>query len=115
MQRYFQIALVIAALGCCDQIRADDDPLAYIPSNASVLAHVRAGDLYNTSLLQEIRKAAGKDFDTYLGKAKDEIGLAVDSVDTATFCYPNMPQGPGDEQTFMIIVTTKTPYDKGAL
>jgi hypothetical protein len=115
MYRFCQSIVVVAALGCVERVRAADDPLAYIPANASVFAHVRAGDLYNTSLIQEIRKAAGKDLDTYLGKAKDEIGLAVDSVDTATFCYPNMPQGPGDEQTFVIIVTTKTPYDKVAL
>jgi prepilin-type processing-associated H-X9-DG protein len=92
-----------------------NDPLAYIPANASVLIHLRAGDLWNTSLLQEVRKAMGKDFDAYLEEPKKEIGLAVDSIDTATFCFPNMPQGPGDEQTFVVIVTTKTPYDRDAL
>ncbi len=115
MRRFFQVIAVVAGFGCSDPVQAADDPLAYIPANAAVFAHARAGDLWNTSLIQEICKAAGKDLDKYLGEAKDEIGLAVDSVDTVTFCYPNMPVGPFDQQVFLIIVTTKTPYDKDSL
>src|SRR5580658_8392126 len=84
--------------------QAADDPLAYVPSNASVLIHLRAGDLWNSSLVQEARKAAAKDLDGYLADVQKEIGISIESVATAIFFYPNMPQGPGDEQTFAVVV-----------
>ncbi len=114
MRLLFGTFATVAMLAPLDCIRAADDPLAYVPANASLFVHVRAGDLWNTALIQEVRKAAAKDLPTYLDEAKDELGLAVDSVDTFTFCFPDMLQI-GNDESFVIIVTTKTPFDKSAL
>jgi hypothetical protein len=89
--------------------------LAYVPTNAGVFAHLRVGELWNSPLLGEIRKAAAKDIDKALAAAEKEIGIRPDAVDTVTFFYPTMPMGPGDEQAFVVIVTTNKPYDKNTL
>jgi hypothetical protein len=52
---------------------------------------------------------------TALIAADKEIGIRPDIVDTATLIYPTMPQGPGDETTFILIVTTTKPYDQASL
>ncbi len=116
--RRFSGAITLAVLACFaapERARAADDPLAYVPSSASVLMHLRLGDVWNSTIAQEILKSAGKDLDRPLAEFKKEVGIPLETVDTATFLYPNMPQGPGDERTFVVIVTTKKPYDRDAI
>jgi hypothetical protein len=106
-------ALLLAAATC--PAADPSDPLSYVPGDAAVFIHLRAGEVWNTPLVTEIRKAVGGDLDKALAAAEKEIGIRPDLVDTATFFYPTMPQGPGDETTFVAIVTTTKPYDKSAL
>jgi hypothetical protein len=89
-----------------------DNPLAYVPAQAAMFAHLRVGDLWNSKLSMEIRKAGGKDFDKAIADAVKEFGIHPDAVETVTFFYPTMPMGPGDQQVFILIVTTNKPYDK---
>ena len=91
------------------------DPLSYVPVNAGVFGHLNVAMVWNSPLGQEIRKAAGKDLDKALAYVEMETGVRLETVETVTFYYPNMPQGPGDETTFNVIVTTNKPYDKVAL
>lgn len=96
-------------------VRAADDPLAYVPGNAAVFIHLRAGDIWNGTVVKEARQSLGKELDGYLALAKEFIGISPELADTVTFLYPNMPQGPGDERTFVVAVTTTKPYDRATL
>ncbi len=113
----FALLLMSNAAAAADSPRATGkiDPLAYVPPDAAVFVHLRAGEVWNIPLFAEIRKSAGKDLDKALGVIENEVGIPIQLVDTATFCYPTMPQGPGDETTFLLIVNTTRPYDKNTL
>jgi hypothetical protein len=116
MRVFFATLLVAALPGApAKTLHAADDPLARVPPSASVFAHLRVADVWNSPIGQEVRKAAGKDLEKPLGEFQKEVGLPIDHVDTATFCYPNFPQGPGDQQQFIVIVTTVKPYDRDGL
>ena len=91
------------------------DALAYVPADAAFFAHLRVGEVWNSPLFTEIRKTAGKDLDKALGVIEKEVGIPITLVDTATFFYPVMPQGPGDETTFVLMFTTAKAYDKETL
>lgn len=109
------VVALLASFAIMAPARAADDPLAYVPSNAAVFIHLRAGEIYNGTVFQEARKSLGKELDKYLALAKEAVGASPESVDTATFFYPTMPQGPGDERTFVVAVTTTQPYDRNTL
>lgn len=93
------------------------EPLSYVPSNAAVFAHLRVADVWETPLTASVRKdlVTGLAIQTALIAAEKQIGIRPDIVETVTFFYPTMPMGPGDETTFVLIVTTNKPYDKATL
>ena len=113
------VAFLLATnfVGAADAPRASAkfDPLAYVPADAAVFAHLRVGEVWNSPLFAEVRKTAGKDVDKLLELIDKELGLAAPTIESATFCYPTMPQGPGDETTFLAIFTTGKPFDKETL
>jgi hypothetical protein len=112
------LAALVAAIQAAPNIAAEPkDPLSYVPSNAAVFAHARVADLWETPLVSAVRKdlVTGLAIQTAMIAAEKEIGIRPDIVDTATFFYPTMPQGPGDQTTFVVIITTTKPYDKAAL
>jgi len=116
MRRLTGISLSVAvALVCCAPARAADDPLAWVPSNAGFFAHLRVNELWNSPVGKEVRKSAAEQLKLPLEELKKQTGIDLETVDTATFLFPNMPQGPGDEQTFVILVTTTKPYDRDVL
>jgi hypothetical protein len=94
---------------------AADDPLSRVPPSAGLFAHLRVAEIWNSPLGKEIRKGAGKKLDKALAELQKEIGISIDNIDTATFFYPTLPQGDGDEVTFVVIATTVKPYDRNAL
>lgn len=91
------------------------NPLGYVPHNAGFFAHVRVAELWNSPLAAEIRKAGSKDLEKALATLAKETGLRPENIDTATFFYPTLPMGPGDETTFVVIGTTTKPIDKNDL
>jgi len=116
MARHLIPGIVLTLLGATTPLTAAEiDPLAYVPGNAGVFAHVRVGDLLRSPVADEIRKSAAKEVEYLFGEGAKEIGVRIDQLETATFCFPNMPQGPGDERTFVIILTTSQPYDKDTI
>ena len=92
-----------------------EEPLDRVPSSAGVFAHLRFGDVWNSPFGVDVRKSLGDNLTKASDEFKKNVGMPLEILDTATFCFPNMPQGPGDEQTFMVIVTTVKPYDRDAL
>jgi Protein of unknown function (DUF1559) len=115
-------AVVVLLLGSSLAVAADApranakfDPLAYVPSDAAVFAHLRFGEVWNGPLLAEIRKTAGKDMDKLIELIDKELGIPVPLIESGTFFFPVMPAGPGDETTFIAIFTTAKPYDKDKL
>ena len=90
-------------------------PLDRVPADAAVFAHAKAGDLWSHPATAELRKAYAGDIAGFLKEAQTAIGLAPDDVDTLTFHYPKFPQGPGDEELFVLQVVTKKPYDRATL
>ena len=110
------VAAAIFQAVATSQARAQAvNPLDYVPASSGVFVHVRASELWNAPLIAEIRKTIGKDLDTILSEAENEIGIRPDIVETATFFYPHFPMGPGDEQAFVGIVVTNKPYDKSTI
>jgi Protein of unknown function (DUF1559) len=86
-------------------------PLDLVPADAGLVAHAKAADVWKLPLIAELRKKFGKGAEDFLAKIVAEGGIAPDSVDTVTFHYPKLPQGPGDEQLFCVQVVTKVPYE----
>ncbi|MCE9532757.1 MAG: DUF1559 domain-containing protein [Planctomycetes bacterium] len=109
------LVLIFLSIGSVPARAAEVQPLDYVPSNAAVFAHLRVGDLLDSPLYQNLRKTSAKEIDGLFDEAYPTLGLRLDSVETATFFYPTMPMGPGDETTFVIIVSTRKPYDKVTL
>jgi prepilin-type processing-associated H-X9-DG protein len=91
------------------------DVLDRVPSDAGFFAHGRAGDLLKTTLFKEIRKAIGAEGEKALKEVQDNVGILAEDVETVTFYYPQMPQGPGDEKTFVVAVVTNKPYSRSKL
>jgi prepilin-type processing-associated H-X9-DG protein len=90
-------------------------PLDRVPADAGLVAHFRAGDLWNHPAVAELKKAYPKELQKALKAVEDETGLKPDQIDTITFHYPKLPMGPGDESQFCLQVTTKTPYAKDSV
>ncbi len=88
------------------------DVLDRVPSDAGFFAHGRASDLWNVPLVKDIRKAAGAEGEKALKEFEKQMGLLAETVETVTFYFPQMPQGPGDEKTFVVAVITNKPYDR---
>jgi Protein of unknown function (DUF1559) len=92
---------------------AADQPLDRVPADAGLLIHFRAGDLWDSHpAVVGLRKDFAKELDPALKTVEKETGLRPENINTVTFHFPKLPQGPGDEQLFIIQVTTKKPYDK---
>ena len=111
------IACLIFGLGCLlpSAAVATEPPLNMVPTNSGVFIHARFGTAWTSPVLTTIKKSLGKYLDKMMNEAQSELGFSLDIVDTATLYYPVMPQGPGDETTFILIVTTNKPYDKDAI
>jgi prepilin-type processing-associated H-X9-DG protein len=90
-------------------------PLDRVPADAGLVVHFRAGDLWNHSAVNEIKKTYAKDLEKALKTVQDETGLKPEQIETVTFHWPKLPMGPGDEALFVLQVTTKTPYVKDTL
>jgi len=95
-----------------DNAKLVQDVLDRVPSDAGLFAHGRPSDLWNTPLVKQIRTAVGTEGEQALKELEAMLGIGVDMVDTVTFYYPRMPQGPGDEKSFVVAVVTKKPYAK---
>src|SRR5262245_31664257 len=92
---------------------AVDQPLDRVPADAGLLIHFRAGDLWDSHpAIVGLRKDFAKELDPGLKTVEKETGLRPEHINSVTFHFPKLPQGPGDEQVFIIQVTTKKPYDK---
>jgi hypothetical protein len=90
-------------------------PLDRVPADAGLFVHFRAGDLWNHSAVNEIKRAYPKELEKALKAIEEETGLRPEQIDTVTFHYPKIPAGAGDERLFVVQVTTKTPYAKDTL
>ena len=87
-------------------------PLDRVSPDSAVLIHGRAAVLWDHPLVKELRKQFVKPLEEALKNVEKETGLTPDQLDTVTFSFPKMPQGPGDETLFVVQVVTKQPYDK---
>ena len=92
-----------------------DRPLDRVPADAGLFAHLSAGNLWDNPTVAELRKAYAKELDPALQALEKETGLRPEQINSLTFHYPKIPQGPGDEQLLVLQVTTKKPYDKKTL
>ena len=90
-------------------------PLDRVPADAGLFAHLSAGNLWDHPTVAELRKAYGKELDPALQALEKETGLRPEQINSLTFHFPKIPQGPGDEQLLVLQVTTKKPYDKKTL
>jgi len=87
-------------------------PLDRVSPDSAVLIHGRAAVLWDHPLVKDLRKQFAKPLEVALKNVETETGLTPDQLDTVTFSFPKMPQGPGDENLFIVQVVTKLPYDK---
>ena len=103
-----------ADLCAADNSSADlvKDVLDRVPSDAGFFAHGRAGDLWNTPVVKEMRKTIGAEGEKALKGFEKQMGLLAETVETVTFYYPQMPQGDRDVKTFVVVVITNRPYDR---
>jgi Protein of unknown function (DUF1559) len=99
-----------------DEAKAALPPyLERIPLDADLFGRLRVAEVYNGPQVQAARKALGKQADELEKNFEKEIGLALSNVETASFCFPRMPSGPGDDNVFLIVVSTIQPYDGAKL
>jgi prepilin-type processing-associated H-X9-DG protein len=92
---------------------AADQPLDRVPADAGLFIHFRAGDLWDSNpTILGLRKDFAKELEPALKAAEKETGLRPENLNSLTFHFPKIPQGPGDEQLFVVQVSTKKPYDK---
>ena len=90
-------------------------PLDRVSPDSAVLIHGRASVLWDHPLVKDLRRQFAKPLGEALKNVEKETGLTPDLLDTVTFSFPKMPQGPGDESLFIVQVATKQPYDKAKL
>jgi prepilin-type processing-associated H-X9-DG protein len=88
------------------------NPLDRVPGDAGLFAHLQASDLWNHPAVAELRKAYAKELEPALKSLEKATGLRPEDVNSITFHFPKLPQGPGDEALFVLQVTTKKPYNR---
>src|SRR5262249_1943051 len=91
---------------------SQDRPLDRVPGDVGIFAHLNGAAVWDHPATRELRKAYAKELDAALGRLEQEVGLRPEQVNTITMHFPKVPQGPGDEQLFVLQITTKKPYDK---
>src|SRR5262245_12118141 len=90
-------------------------PVDRVPADTQLFAHLSAGHLWDHPAVADLRKAYAKELDEGLKNIEKETGLKPEQIESMTFHFPKLPQGPGDQQLFVLQVTTKKPYDKETL
>jgi hypothetical protein len=124
-QAFYMAGLVglLAVFACLDRSTSPDaaaapaglQPIERVPADAALVIHLRAGDVWSHQALADLRKAYAKDLTELLTQVEREVALKPDDIETITFHFPKMPQGPGDEELFVLQVVTKKPYDKDTI
>jgi Protein of unknown function (DUF1559) len=89
--------------------------LERIPLDSELFGHLRVAEVYGGPIVQDARKALGKEADELEKKLEEASGIVLSNVETATFCFPKLPSGPGDDSLFLVVVSTKQPYDGSKL
>jgi hypothetical protein len=90
-------------------------PLDRVPADAGLFAHLNAGNIWDHPTVAQLRKTYGKELEGILKTVETETGLRPEQLQSATFHYPKIPTGPGDETLFVLQIVTKKPYDKDTL
>jgi hypothetical protein len=94
---------------------ATAQPIDRVPADAALVIHAKVADVWAHPGLLEIRKTYAKDLGDLLKEMEGRFALSPDDVETLTFHFPKMPQGPGDEELFVLQVVTKKPYDRDTI
>ena len=84
--------------------------LQYIPADAALFVHGDAEKIWSGPIGKAIRGADEKLFADLTAKGKDLFGVTPDQVETVTAFWPQM-KGPGDQESFALVVSFKTAYD----
>jgi len=85
--------------------------LQFVPTDAALFVYVDAERIWENSILQAIRKADGKDFDTFISMVKTETGLSPDDLKSLVLFFPHL-KNPRDLEQLGIAFTFKKTYDK---
>jgi Protein of unknown function (DUF1559) len=87
-------------------------PVDRVPADAQLFAHLSAENVWDHPAIADLRKAYAKELDEGLKTIEKETGLRPEQIASLTFHFPKLQFGPGDQQLFVLQVTTKKPYDK---
>lgn len=90
-------------------------PVDRVPADAALFAHLNAMNLWDHPAVADLRKTYAKELEKVLKDVEKETGLRPEHIQSATFHFPKMPQGPGDEKLFVLQVVTKKPFDKATV
>ncbi len=90
-------------------------PVDRVPADAALFAHLNAMNLWDHPAVAELRKTYAKELEKLLKEIEKETGLRPEHIQSATFHFPKMPQGPGDERLFVLQIVTKKAFDKATV
>lgn len=90
-------------------------PLDRVPADAQLFAHLKADGIWDHPAIAMLRKFYAKDLEKVLKDVEKETGLRPEQIHSATFHFPKIPGGNGDEALFVLQIVTKKPYDKATL
>jgi len=90
-------------------------PVDRVPADAALFAHLNAMNLWDHPTVAELRKIYAKELEKVLKDIEKVTGLRPEHIQSATFHFPKMPQGPGDEKLFVLQIVTKKAFDKATV
>jgi hypothetical protein len=102
-------ALPINSLSSAPAVVVAIQPLDRVPADAAVVVHFEAEDLWNHEVIAAFRKANPEFVRDLLDEPIKNIGMEPENVTSVTLHFPKMPTASGDENLFILQVTTKNP------
>jgi len=87
-------------------------PVDRVPADAQLFAHLAAENVWDHPAVADLRKAYAKELDEGLKTIEKETGLRPEQIASLTIHFPKLQFGSGDQQLFVLQVTTKKAYDK---
>ncbi|HEY8504110.1 MAG TPA: DUF1559 domain-containing protein [Gemmataceae bacterium] len=110
------VLLGVAWAGSAPPALAEEPPkpLARVPADVPVFAHFRVGDVYGHAFTRSAREKMPKEFAEFERLLRKETGVEPANVETVTFYYPEIAEQ-FDDDAFVLTVTTRRPYDRGAI
>jgi prepilin-type processing-associated H-X9-DG protein len=87
-------------------------PVDRVPADAQLFAHLEAANVWDHPAVLELRKSYAKELEEGLKTIEKETGLRPEQINSMTIHFPKLSFGNGDQQLFILQVTTKKPYDK---